>query len=122
VRARCEREGMPVECATCKGTNNSATAEQKAAYDAWSATEEGEGWQLWETVSEGSPISPVFDTAEGLAAWMSGPDAGRDWMPQEAAAKFIKAGWAPSFIATPETGLVRGPEYVGWHAKGDDDA
>jgi hypothetical protein len=29
----------------------------------------GDGWQLWETTSEGSPVSPVFETAEALAGW-----------------------------------------------------
>jgi len=29
----------------------------------------GDGWQLWETTSEGSPVSPVFKTAEELAEW-----------------------------------------------------
>ena len=29
----------------------------------------GEGYQLWETTSEGSPISPVFASAEELADW-----------------------------------------------------
>jgi hypothetical protein len=29
----------------------------------------GEGWQMWETTSEGSPQSPVFQTAEELAEW-----------------------------------------------------
>lgn len=32
-------------------------------------TPSGEGFQLWETTSEGSPISPVFATKEELAAW-----------------------------------------------------
>lgn len=31
----------------------------------------GDGFQLWESTSEGSPISPVFVSAEGLALWMS---------------------------------------------------
>lgn len=30
---------------------------------------EGPGWQLWETTSEGSPQSPVFETPAKLAAW-----------------------------------------------------
>jgi hypothetical protein len=30
---------------------------------------EGPGWQLWETTSEGSPTSPVFETPEALARW-----------------------------------------------------
>ena len=29
----------------------------------------GDGYQLWETTSEGSPISPVFETLEELAKW-----------------------------------------------------
>lgn len=29
----------------------------------------GGGFQLWETTSEGSPQSPVFETAEALAEW-----------------------------------------------------
>lgn len=29
----------------------------------------GEGYQLWETTSEGSPISPVFTTLEELCDW-----------------------------------------------------
>lgn len=29
----------------------------------------GEGYQLWETTSEGSPISPVFKTLDELCAW-----------------------------------------------------
>ena len=30
---------------------------------------EGEGWQLWETTTEGAPVSPVFKTPEELAEW-----------------------------------------------------
>ena len=33
---------------------------------------EGEGWQLWETTTEGSPASPVFKTPEELAEWCEG--------------------------------------------------
>lgn len=29
----------------------------------------GEGYQLWETTSEGSPISPVFETLSELSEW-----------------------------------------------------
>lgn len=29
----------------------------------------GKGYQLWEDVSEGSPISPVFKTLDELCAW-----------------------------------------------------
>lgn len=30
---------------------------------------EGEGYQLWETTSEGSPVSPVFETLDALCEW-----------------------------------------------------
>ena len=30
---------------------------------------EDEGWQLWETTTEGFPVSPVFKTLEVLAKW-----------------------------------------------------
>ena len=30
----------------------------------------GEGYQLWETTSEGSPISPIFKTIEELCKWL----------------------------------------------------
>lgn len=29
----------------------------------------GDGFQLWETTTEGSPVSPVFDTIDELADW-----------------------------------------------------
>lgn len=29
----------------------------------------GEGYQLWETTSEGSPVSPVFKTLDELCGW-----------------------------------------------------
>lgn len=29
----------------------------------------GEGYQCWETTSEGSPVSPVFETFEALCEW-----------------------------------------------------
>lgn len=32
---------------------------------------EGEGYQLWETTTEGSPMSPVFKTLNELCRWCS---------------------------------------------------
>ena len=42
--------------------------ELKAIFDKCE-TPIGEGYQLWETTSEGAPISPVFATKEELAIW-----------------------------------------------------
>lgn len=38
----------------------------------------GEGYQVWETVSEGSPISPVFAAPEELAKYMANHPWGAD--------------------------------------------
>jgi len=116
IRSRCKREVVEATCPTCEGHGSvEVYPGQRAEAEAWEPTDppEGEGWQLWETVTEGSPISPVFDSADGLAAWMSDPDRGRNWVPMETARKFIDDGWAPTFVGTPEHGLVSGVEHAG---------
>ena len=70
----------------------------------------GEGWQVWETVSEGSPISPVFATPEELARHMTltrwGADRGTSY---EAWLAFITGpGWAPSMVCSAEHGVQTG--------------
>jgi hypothetical protein len=32
---------------------------------------DGPGWQMWQFVSEGGPVSPVFETRDELAAWLA---------------------------------------------------
>jgi len=120
VRARCEREGQPETCATCDGHGPfEAYPGQRAEAEAWQQTgpPTGDGWQLWETTSEGSPVSPVFGTAEELATWISNPDRtdryAKDGMPYPAAMQFVQAGWAPTFVGSTSTGLVSGAEFVG---------
>jgi hypothetical protein len=56
-------------CETCKGSGIDPVVSK--AYREWRSWEpfKGDGWQLWETTSEGSPVSPVFATSEELAAW-----------------------------------------------------
>lgn len=48
-----------------------SSPEVMAASEAWEPSEPpvGDGFQLWETTSEGSPISPVFQTLEALCSW-----------------------------------------------------
>lgn len=120
IRARCKRDGMPETCQMCAGHGSTeAYPGQRAEAEAWTQTEppKGEGWQLWETTSEGSPISPVFAIAEDLATWMSNPDRtdryAKDWMPYPAAMQFIKAGWAPSLVSVAGGEVVQGAEWVG---------
>jgi hypothetical protein len=117
IRARCEREGIDDTCPTCKGHASLEKYEgQRAEAEAWEPTDppKGDGWQLWETVSEGSPVSPVFATADGLAGWMSDPERGDRWVPGDVARKFIDDGWAPTGVVTPGRGYSSGVEAVGW--------
>lgn len=122
VRARCEREGVNETCPTCDGH---ATVEkypgQRADAEAWEPTDppKGDGWQLWETVSEGSPVSPVFATADELAGWMSDPERGDRWVPGDVARKFIDDGWAPTGVLTPGRGYSSGVEAAGWSDRED---
>lgn len=72
IEARCEREGVPLRCVQCEGSGATwESPEAKQIYEEWKEYEPptGEGYQLWETVSEGSPQSPVFATIEELCEW-----------------------------------------------------
>lgn len=103
-------------CPNCNGEGSNPTPEEQERYDAWQPTEPptGDGWQLWQTVSEGGPVSPVFPTPEGLAHWLTTPHAGMDRMDSKAAAlRFVHAGWAPSGGWEPDTGHMTGTVLIG---------
>jgi hypothetical protein len=63
--------------------------------------EEATAYQVYSTVSEGTPVSPVFETTEALQQWLV--EQGHS---EHAAARFIETGWAPSGMAllSPATG------------------
>lgn len=77
ARRLIELAGLDYEwayCLTCKGHGSVERYEgQRAEAEAWEHVEppEGEGWQMWETTSEGSPMSPVFATPDELATWLA---------------------------------------------------
>jgi hypothetical protein len=116
--------GLRRDWLTCKTCNGSGIhPEHRVAYDAWERTDpsEGPGWQLWETVSEGSPCSPVFATPEELARYLAdggGHPLGKPPTYEQALA-FVGKGWAPSMMGTPEHGLESGVNYVGREAVKD---
>ncbi len=95
IAFRCERLGIAEECPRCHAHGNIGTDEQRKIYDDWTGTEPptGEGWQIWETVSEGSPVSPVFQTKEKLIAALV-----KDGHSESAATNFVNGGWAPSMV------------------------
>jgi len=108
IRNRAEREGVPYVCSTCHGEGSlERYPGQRAEAEAWEpkALPEGEGWQLWETVSEGSPLTEVCPSAEHLADRISmaprrylgaGDDKPRSH--QEILDWIKGSGWLPSLI------------------------
>ena len=65
----------------------------------WS--EEPIAYQVYETVSEGTPKSPVFATQDDLRAWLL--EQGHS---EKAADNFIAGGWAPSFLVNMNAGIL----------------
>lgn len=68
----CRRHGFESMCPHCKGSGKVwQTDELKRLHDEWERTEPptGDGYQLWETTSEGSPKSPVFASFDELCEW-----------------------------------------------------
>lgn len=79
-------------------------------------------FQIYETVSEGTPVSPVFASLDEMIAWMVQPidrtseyNCGEDWQcmqgrSREQAEAFAKSQNAPSFVILPGRGVVEGVE------------
>jgi len=69
IEARLKREGKPIRCSKCKGTGeNWQHPKAKSLYKNWKSYDPptGEGFQLWTTTTEGSPMTPVFNSLEEL--------------------------------------------------------
>lgn len=73
IKSKVERLGIDEKCSVCGGDGHiwysdeiKQLSENFERYD----PPIGRGYQLWETTSEGSPISPVFDTFFGLCEWL----------------------------------------------------
>jgi hypothetical protein len=74
IKAECKRLGVSEKCAHCNGTHDIfADDDHRKAHDEWERTEPpvGTAWQMWETTSEGSPISPPCETPLQLARWLT---------------------------------------------------
>jgi hypothetical protein len=69
-------------------------------------------YQVYETVSEGTPVTPPFETKEELADYLVKNGDNWDqrrgtggWSP-EAAARFVGSGYAPSMVVIPGRGII----------------
>lgn len=109
-----------IKCFLCNGTGkNSRGKEYPLCYGDGKVTPNVEppksydenGFQIWQDVSEGSPISPVFKKAEDLAKWMTENDhSTSSGTSYKAWLKMIKEnGSAPSMFMD-NTGIHSGTE------------
>lgn len=102
VREKCKRLGYQVNCPICHGEGELWPSEEaKANYENWNKIEppKGEGWQMWETVSYGSPVSPVFSTKETFVNWLI-----REGYSEGTAEQFAEVGHA--FSLATANGMV----------------
>jgi len=80
-------------------------------------TADVDGWQLWETVSEGSPVSPVLPNADALAGFLVGkPDVlgpcdSPDLTFADALAWVTDDGWIPSGMFSG-SGMLSGADLL----------
>lgn len=75
VKASCKRNNEVMTCPECEGHGRRfhfSSDDQEARYERWEPYEPpaGKGFQYWETISEGSPVSPVFEDPADLAEWL----------------------------------------------------
>lgn len=96
IREKCKRLNYPLQCEYCKGEGELwPNPEAEALYEAWEQVEPpaGEGYQMWETVSEGSPVSPVFADKDSFVNWLIA-----EGYSEGAAEQFAEVGHAFSMV------------------------
>jgi hypothetical protein len=106
VKARAKRLGISTDnCHHCDGQGVVfCSDEYRQLHEDWKWVEppEGDGYQLWSTTTEGTPMSPVFESPEQLATWLFENEAssfGSSTATYEQWLNFIRGpGWAPSAI------------------------
>ncbi len=72
VESRAKRLGVYGKCEFCNGKGGYFCDDKyEELADYWETIEppKGEGYQLWGNCSEGSPISPVFESLDNLCEW-----------------------------------------------------
>jgi hypothetical protein len=79
------------------------TPPDREYYRPWK-DEEATWYQAWETVSEGTPVSPPFETQAELVDYLTAngdfwdQKRGDKPLSREAYEKFVNGGWAPSLM------------------------
>lgn len=71
----------------------------------------GNWYQLFETVSEGTPLSPAFETKQELVDWLTNnEDYWGDKWTREQAEGMVKHEYSPSFVI--ENGVLKNPQKI----------
>jgi hypothetical protein len=98
-----ERECYPTGLA--EWLSDDGVAPDPAYYRPWT-DEEATWFQVWETVSEGTPVTPPFATKAELVDYLAtngdfwDQKRGDGSWSRDSAERFVKDEWAPSMIAT----------------------
>jgi len=113
IDAVCGRAGEPATCSACNGWGSKESYPgQRAEQEAWKPIDPptGEGYQLWQTISEGGPCSPVFSTPEGLADWIIADRRGSNGSntPREDLIQWIRKEGVSlgSFVVDANSGVI----------------
>lgn len=119
IKARANRLGVWGYCEHCDGKGHIwDSQEAKRLYESWEDYDPptGEGWQVWETVSEGAPVTPVFATAEGLINYLVEVGIWDRKYSRKGATAFVtsESGWVPSAVGIPGVGIVPNIEAAGY--------
>lgn len=118
IETRAKRLGVWGGCDTCDENGRVwSSPEAEAAYHAWTETPvpTGDGYQLWTTTTEGSPMTPVFATPEQLARHCADEGVstfGYSTTTYENWLSFIRGpGWALSMVGDA-SGLHSGVDFA----------
>lgn len=109
--ARAKKEGKDLCCSVCDGNGFVwENKEYEKLSEEWEEYEPpvGEGYQCWENVTAGSPISPVFATPEELAKYMSenSKTTYEDWL------KFIFSNKTAISAVVCDGKFITGVEFI----------
>ena len=87
---------------------------RKEEYRPWLPEGSATAYQVYETVSEGTPMSPVFRYLSDLEVWLT-----QQGYSAKAAHNFAQSGYAPSMVVIPGRGIWNDIESCA--IPGDDD-
>ena len=117
IESRARRLGVYGSCPLCYGERHIYSNEShRLAHENWEDSEPptGEGFQMWESIGDGSPVSPVFSDKADLARWI----AAKFDMPLHHARGFVDRGYCMSGIIIGSGPVQDGLRYAGVDAAG----